>query len=150
MIRRPPRSTLFPYTTLFRSRSADGITWELVYPGVSTDLNDIASGGNVFIAVGNAGVILSSQDGAEWSVIPSGVSVNLWGVSIGAAEWTAVGDNSTILTGQVTSTDLNIDLGETIAQSSVVETNAYAHYTLAESITTEGRFTRFKIGRAHV
>src|SRR6201985_771528 len=25
MIRRPPRSTLFPYTTLFRSRKADGI-----------------------------------------------------------------------------------------------------------------------------
>src|SRR2546427_4709760 len=25
MIRRPPRSTLFPYTTLFRSRSARGI-----------------------------------------------------------------------------------------------------------------------------
>src|SRR2546430_125411 len=35
MIRRPPRSTLFPYTTLFRSplfafgpgRSVDGLTW---------------------------------------------------------------------------------------------------------------------------
>src|SRR3712207_8580619 len=26
MIRRPPRSTLFPYTTLFRSRSKDGAT----------------------------------------------------------------------------------------------------------------------------
>src|SRR2546426_5161362 len=25
MIRRPPRSTLFPYTTLFRSRNADGV-----------------------------------------------------------------------------------------------------------------------------
>src|SRR5256885_12474903 len=25
MIRRPPRSTLFPYTTLFRSRLADGL-----------------------------------------------------------------------------------------------------------------------------
>src|SRR3990167_1773912 len=25
MIRRPPRSTLFPYTTLFRSRLADGV-----------------------------------------------------------------------------------------------------------------------------
>src|SRR5256885_5322991 len=25
MIRRPPRSTLFPYTTLFRSLSADGL-----------------------------------------------------------------------------------------------------------------------------
>src|SRR5437763_11008278 len=26
MIRRPPRSTLFPYTTLFRSQSEDGFT----------------------------------------------------------------------------------------------------------------------------
>src|SRR3712207_9074702 len=25
MIRRPPRSTLFPYTTLFRSHAADGV-----------------------------------------------------------------------------------------------------------------------------
>src|SRR5438034_4448041 len=25
MLRRPPRSTLFPYTTLFRSRSAEGV-----------------------------------------------------------------------------------------------------------------------------
>src|SRR2546427_5935486 len=25
MIRRPPRSTLFPYTTLFRSRNGDGL-----------------------------------------------------------------------------------------------------------------------------
>src|SRR3712207_8060931 len=32
MIRRPPRSTLFPYTTLFRSQ-ADGL--EVVRPGVS-------------------------------------------------------------------------------------------------------------------
>src|SRR3712207_7221977 len=27
MIRRPPRSTLFPYTTLFRSVQADGTCW---------------------------------------------------------------------------------------------------------------------------
>src|SRR3712207_7061778 len=33
MIRRPPRSTLFPYTTLFRSRrEADGVE-HLVHPG---------------------------------------------------------------------------------------------------------------------
>src|SRR5256885_15324807 len=31
MIRRPPRSTLFPYTTLFRSLIAEG---ELLYAGV--------------------------------------------------------------------------------------------------------------------
>src|SRR5260370_17050883 len=29
MIRRPPRSTLFPYTTLFRSRPDQGRTWQL-------------------------------------------------------------------------------------------------------------------------
>src|SRR2546426_8264253 len=28
MIRRPPRSTLFPYTTLFRSVFAAGLAWE--------------------------------------------------------------------------------------------------------------------------
>src|SRR5258706_9096367 len=35
MIRRPPRSTLFPYTTLFRSQAEDGIRdWSV--PGVQT------------------------------------------------------------------------------------------------------------------
>src|SRR2546426_3952732 len=28
MIRRPPRSTLFPYTTLFRSRWRPGVRWD--------------------------------------------------------------------------------------------------------------------------
>src|SRR2546429_3115778 len=28
MIRRPPRSTLFPYTTLFRSREPSAVKWE--------------------------------------------------------------------------------------------------------------------------
>src|SRR3712207_8711281 len=30
MIRRPPRSTLFPYTTLFRSNTVGTATWECV------------------------------------------------------------------------------------------------------------------------
>src|SRR3712207_8972415 len=30
MIRRPPRSTLFPYTTLFRSVVSDGVAWALL------------------------------------------------------------------------------------------------------------------------
>src|SRR5258708_24604929 len=34
MIRRPPRSTLFPYTTLFRSRLADRLSGELIDIGV--------------------------------------------------------------------------------------------------------------------
>src|SRR2546430_8859373 len=42
MIRRPPRSTLFPYTTLFRSRRQDG-------------------------AFGARAVALSAQKGAGWA-----------------------------------------------------------------------------------
>src|SRR2546430_12609378 len=34
MIRRPPRSTLFPYTTLFRSRWSQGRAYRRVAPGV--------------------------------------------------------------------------------------------------------------------
>src|SRR2546430_3907138 len=35
MIRRPPRSTLFPYTTLFRSRRGPRSTWPALPPGRS-------------------------------------------------------------------------------------------------------------------
>src|SRR3712207_8647820 len=37
MIRRPPRSTLFPYTTLFRSGQAEANVVALVYPLVYDD-----------------------------------------------------------------------------------------------------------------
>src|SRR5437764_6664758 len=32
MIRRPPRSTLFPYTTLFRSRSSGALVSKKIFP----------------------------------------------------------------------------------------------------------------------
>src|SRR3712207_8220953 len=37
MIRRPPISTLFPYTTLFRSQLLDGVRLLLLAPTLSTD-----------------------------------------------------------------------------------------------------------------
>src|SRR3712207_8536055 len=39
MIRRPPRSTLFPYTTLFRSQRVDDLMgdWWLIITNVATD-----------------------------------------------------------------------------------------------------------------
>src|SRR2546421_1399735 len=42
MIRRPPRSTLFPYTTLFRSQAEDGIRY-LIVTGVQTCALPISS-----------------------------------------------------------------------------------------------------------
>src|SRR3712207_7861798 len=45
MIRRPPRSTLFPYTTLFRSEAGDhggaGGVDPHVRPGVGTEAGDV-------------------------------------------------------------------------------------------------------------
>src|SRR5947208_6505142 len=35
MIRRPPRSTLFPYTTLFRSRQWDNILFDVMLLGLA-------------------------------------------------------------------------------------------------------------------
>src|SRR3712207_7978106 len=39
MIRRPPRSTLFPYTTLFRSEGIGEIVWATLNPAPATPLN---------------------------------------------------------------------------------------------------------------
>src|SRR5437899_8312910 len=39
MIRRPPRSTLFPYTTLFRSQLMGGRIWLDSHPGTGTTVH---------------------------------------------------------------------------------------------------------------
>src|SRR3712207_7061610 len=46
MIRRPPRSTLFPYTTLFRSEVHDHEVCQLRYPGLRVErrLEDVGLG----------------------------------------------------------------------------------------------------------
>src|SRR2546423_9252273 len=43
MIRRPPRSTLFPYTTLFRSSRLDGNGQPSLSPGMTHDFIYLAS-----------------------------------------------------------------------------------------------------------
>src|SRR3989475_10244965 len=47
MIRRPPRSTLFPYTTLFRSRDVGPLALDVC----ASDRNDVLSVGNVALQV---------------------------------------------------------------------------------------------------
>src|SRR6267154_6225822 len=51
MIRRPPRSTLFPYTTLFRSGSGGTITLPLRRPSVASNLIQAAFGENGIIVL---------------------------------------------------------------------------------------------------
>src|SRR2546427_1280660 len=47
MIRRPPRSTLFPYTTLFRSRSAGRSTPTSIWPGILQGAGAVARPGRL-------------------------------------------------------------------------------------------------------
>src|SRR3712207_8767658 len=59
MIRRPPRSTLFPYTTLFRSQQPGGAEGGGL-PGVLRDLE-----GHLDVALGAQVVDLVRLDGAD-------------------------------------------------------------------------------------
>src|SRR3712207_9276845 len=94
MIRRPPRSTLFPYTTLFRSATNAGLFrsydltkgWErLSYGGgfdtrtlcVSTSEQDSS---NIFVGTSNSGVLASHDGGKTWEQlrgIPADAPVNV-------------------------------------------------------------------------
>src|SRR2546429_7025787 len=53
MIRRPPRSTLFPYTTLFRSRpgAAEGVRAEAVHLELQRDRLGGAADGEIAVEV---------------------------------------------------------------------------------------------------
>src|SRR5258708_12442697 len=60
MIRRPPRSTLFPYTTLFRSTS---------------DTSLIVSGSNQTLGTGEK-IQISSDAGANWADVTQGTTTD--------------------------------------------------------------------------
>src|SRR2546430_11563972 len=73
MIRRPPRSTLFPYTTLFRSLSNTNQLWGLVWGllvfgelrgGAATTYGQVI-GGSLLMALGAVAIALGSPTGAE-------------------------------------------------------------------------------------
>src|SRR2546425_12910971 len=53
MIRRPPRSTLFPYTTLFRSPSTSGQCWRLHAAASSGAAPRLCGGDRIHLAGGH-------------------------------------------------------------------------------------------------
>src|SRR5260370_20342848 len=57
MIRRPPRSTLFPYTTLFRSQDVAGVHLFLAAHGLHRVLVDLAHG---FVGERSLGFVLQA------------------------------------------------------------------------------------------
>src|SRR3712207_3629681 len=66
MIRRPPRSTLFPYTTLFRSENGGGTVYyqELIDGQVSMSFSgNPKCGGYIYLALGN--IVANAKKTAE-------------------------------------------------------------------------------------
>ncbi len=84
-----------------------GGTWATTHVG-SANLNAVAYGDGLFVAVGNGGVLATSPDGYAWTTRASGTAQNLRGVAVASSgtlrgTLVAVGDNGTILQGSVCS-----------------------------------------------
>src|SRR2546430_12351714 len=71
MIRRPPRSTLFPYTTLFRSCSLDEMKFENI--PIEAGTRDAISRASYFIAkeIGAAAIITPTWSGSTECLVRS-------------------------------------------------------------------------------
>src|SRR5260370_968925 len=74
MIRRPPRSTLFPYTTLFRSDANELVTITTQTPPVTTQATPQSGTVGIALTVGDKATG-SGNDGAE---PPATVTFTLW------------------------------------------------------------------------
>src|SRR5207249_5529950 len=104
MIRRPPRSTLFPYTTLFRSTLVRDNT---IY---RTNLNSLAYGWPRAITV--------RESALNASLVHNAIRVELTGIVIGAAtgRWDTYGsvtsaNNTTIRDNTISNVTSGIQIG---------------------------------------
>ncbi|TGE31851.1 leucine-rich repeat protein [Desulfosporosinus sp. Sb-LF] len=80
------------------SASANGSSWTTRSSGSTNSLAGVTYGNSTFVAVGDAGTILTSPDGASWTTRSSGSTNSLAGVTYGNSTFVAVGDAGTILT----------------------------------------------------
>jgi len=72
--------------------------WHLRSSSTVNDLNDVAFGNGVGVAVGKAGTIVISYDLLDWTSQVSGTTLDLIGVAFGNGMFVAVGAGGTILT----------------------------------------------------
>src|SRR2546421_1421231 len=97
MIRRPPRSTLFPYTTLFRSASAKKLTVPVAKGGVATESVTVAvqlveapaaKAGGLQLTDRKGTRLETSHDPAAYAVVclkkatPWYVATMVWGATV--------------------------------------------------------------------
>src|SRR5256885_12012225 len=97
MIRRPPRSTLFPYTTLFRSVLAGGKARPHAIQGIGASFVP----GVLNPAVIDRIIQVRDEDALTWSRRLAREEGLLVGVSAGAAAFAACADATALAAGQL-------------------------------------------------
>lgn len=68
-------------------------TWTTTRLGINHALQSITFGNGQFVAVGDAGTILTSTDGTAWTARSSGTSSWLQGIAFGGGRFVAVGND---------------------------------------------------------
>ena len=97
----PLAVTLF--MTLFAPVTRAQIAWTTSFSGVNTNLNGVAFGNGVWVAVGDAGTIITSPDGQTWTPRASGTGNSLRAVTFGGGRF--VGTRNNLQSPALTSTD---------------------------------------------
>ena len=70
--------------------------WATPDSGTSSDLRDVAYTNDLWVVVGDNGVILTSTNGISWITPLSGTTSNLRGVAYANGLWVVVGESGTI------------------------------------------------------
>ncbi|MEY2879187.1 MAG: hypothetical protein RLZZ15_1567, partial [Verrucomicrobiota bacterium] len=78
--------------------STDGTTWTKTDPAIAEKLLSVTFGSGMFVAVGDAGRILTSADGKTWTAITSAATKAFRAVAFGSGQFVAVGEAGTIFT----------------------------------------------------
>jgi hypothetical protein len=70
------------------------LQWTVVTPPpTSNNLRSVTYGNGLYVAVGDAGTILTSPDGLNWTSQASGITTRLWSVAYGNNLYVTVGDS---------------------------------------------------------
>ena len=99
-------------------RSTDARTWEFVGTTTTAQLNDIVSGGDALVAVGEQGTVLRSVDqGKAWNKMSADTTANLKALIYSSEHkrWFAVGTGSTVLRSDDGQHWQKIELGKGLA-----------------------------------
>jgi len=81
----------------FAMVSSDGNSWEVSEGGLPDNLNAIAYGRGVYVAVGQAGAVLTSLTGYGWEEVESPTAQDLFDVSFDGRSFIAVGTQGAVV-----------------------------------------------------